>query len=283
LLAQDPKHRVPLGWEVIYPCPPPEAERYSDDSRIQKAAKRYAQVAKLSPNLQTIHPVGARLPEECSTITAREFRSRNYDYVFDIPSYHHWYVRSPQVDVYRAHRRYLQHLQFRMKKQRWLLKAPQHLSFVRDLFEVYPDAEIIFTHRDPTEIMPSMASLIYHMRVLTQRSVDRTRVGREQVERWAWAIERCMADRASMPVKAPQMIDLNFSELVANPMESVEKIYAHFGWPIDDAIRARMREFISRNPRHKRGVHQYSLDMFGLDAEEVRERFASYCVSVAKC
>ncbi|MFZ1862612.1 MAG: sulfotransferase [Polyangiales bacterium] len=276
LLARDPKHRVPLGWEVIYPCPPPESESYLTDPRIDKAKQRYAQVQKLSPNLQAIHPVGAQLPEECSTITAREFQSRNYDYVFDIPSYHQWYVNRPQVDIYEAHRRYLQHLQFRAKKERWLLKAPQHLPFIRDLYQVYPDAEIIFTHRDPTEIMPSMASLIYHMRFLTRRSVDRARIGREQVERWSWALDQCEEARAAMPHKAPQMADLRFSELIRSPMTVVEQLYAHFGWPIDDEIRARMRGFLSQNPRNKHGIHKYSLEMFQLSATEVKDRFASY-------
>ena len=276
LLAQDPKHRVPLGWEVIYPCPPPETETYLTDPRIEKARQRYAQVEKLSPRLQAIHPVGPQLPEECSTITAREFQSRNYDYVFDIPSYHDWYVNRPQVDVYQAHRRYLQHLQFRAKRERWLLKAPQHLPFIGDLFRVYPDAEVIFTHRDPVEIIPSMASLILHMRFLTQRNVDFGRIGREQVERWGWALDRCLAARDAMPDKAPQMVDLRFSELMGDPLGAVERLYEHFGWSIDDEVRARMRSFISQNPRDKHGVHRYSLEMFQLDAAEVNDRFASY-------
>ena len=276
LLAQDPKHRVPLGWEVIYPCPPPETETYLSDPRIEKARARYAQVDKLAPNLRAIHPIGAQLPEECSTITAREFQSRNYDYVFDVPSYYHWYVNRSQVDVYQAHRRYLQHLQFRVKRDRWLLKAPQHLPFIADLFRVYPNAELIFTHRDPTAVMPSMSSLVYQMRFLTQRSVDTARLGREQVDRWGWALDRCLAARDAMPDKAQQIVDLRFNDFMQDPLAAVEGIYERFGWPIDDDIRHRMKTFLDNNPRNRHGTHRYTLEMFDLSTDKVNERMGSY-------
>ena len=276
LLAQDLKHRVPLGWEVIYPCPPPETETYLSDPRIEKARARYAQVDKLAPNLRAIHPIGSQLPEECSTITAREFQSRNYDYVFDVPSYYHWYVNRSQVDVYEAHRRYLQHLQFRAKGERWLLKAPQHLPFIADLFRVYPNAEVIFTHRAPTAVMPSMSSLIYQMRFLTQRSANPARVGREQLDRWGWALDRCLAARDEMPDKARQIVDLRFNDFMQDPLAAVEGIYERFGWPIDDDVRGRMKTFLENNPRDKHGAHRYTLDMFDLSLHDVNERMASY-------
>ena len=276
LLAQDPRHRVPLGWEVLYPCPPPEVETYLSDPRIEKARTRYGQVDKLAPELRSIHPVGTQLPEECSTMTAREFQSRNYDYVFDVPSYYDWYVNRSQVDAYQAHRRYLQHLQFRVKRDRWLLKAPQHLPFIADLFRVYPNAELIFTHRAPTAVMPSMSSLVYQMRFLTQRSVDLSRLGREQLDRWGWALDRCLAARDEMPDKAHQIADLRFNDFMKDPLAAVEGIYQRFGWPIDDDVRHRMKTFLENNPRGKHGTHQYTLEMFDLSPDQVKERTASY-------
>ena len=276
LLAQDPRHRVPLGWEVLYPCPPPEVETYLSDPRIEKARTRYGQVDKLAPELRSIHPVGTQLPEECSTMTAREFQSRNYDYVFDVPSYYDWYVNRSQVDAYQAHRRYLQHLQFRVKRDRWLLKAPQHLPFIADLFRVYPNAELIFTHRAPTAVMPSMSSLVYQMRFLTQRSVDLSRLGREQLDRWGWALDRCLAARDEMPDKAHQIADLRFNDFMKDPLAAVEGIYQRFGWPIDDDVRHRMKTFLDNNPRDKHGTHQYTLEMFDLSPDQVKERTASY-------
>jgi len=276
LLAQDPNHRVPLGWEVVFPVPPPEPESYAIDPRIEKAKKRFAQTDKIVPSLQMIHPVDALLPEECSTITAREFQSRNYSYVFDIPSYYNWYVNRSQVDVYAAHRRYLQHLQFRFKSTRWLLKAPQHLPFIGDLFRVYGDAQVLQTHRNPIEVIPSMASLIYHMRIATRETVDPAKIGQEKLERWGNAMDRALATRDAMPEKREQIYDVQFSELMRDPLGEIERIYAHFDWKLEEDVKKRMHAFHQDNPRDKRGTHRYTLEMFHLRPEQVEDRFARY-------
>jgi hypothetical protein len=157
-----------------------------------------------------------------------------------------------------------------------LLKAPQHLPFIADLFRVYPNAEVIFTHRAPTAVMPSMSSLIYQMRFLTQRSANPARVGREQLDRWGWALDRCLAARDKMPDKAPQIADLKFDDFMQDPLAAVERIYERFGWPIDAGVRDRMKAFLEENPRGKHGTHRYTLEMFHLSPDEVNERMASY-------
>ncbi len=276
LLSQDPSRRVPLSWEVVYPVPPPRAESYATDPRIEKTRKRFAQTDTMVPDLKAIHPVEALLPEECSTITAREFQSRNYSYVFDIPSYYHWYVNRPQVDVYEAHRRYLQHLQFHYKKDRWLLKAPQHLPFIGDIFEVYGDAQLIQTHRNPCDVIPSQASLVYHMRAVTQESVDTAAIGREKLDRWGWALDRALATRDAIPERAKQICDVRFPDLMADPLGQIEQLYDHFGWDFNADVKKRMEDFVKNNPRDKHGTHRYTLEMFSLTPEQVRQRFAHY-------
>ena len=37
-----------------------------------------------------------------------------------------------------------------------------------------------------------------------------------------------------------------------------------------------MRDFLAANPKDKHGAHRYSLEQFGLDAEEQAGRFAGY-------
>ncbi len=276
LLSQDPSRRVPLSWEVVYPVPPPQLESYATDPRIEKTRKRFAQTDALVPDLKAIHPVEALLPEECSTITSREFQSRNYSYVFDIPSYYDWYVNRPQVDVYQAHRRYLQHLQFHYKKDRWLLKAPQHLPFIGDIFKVYGDAQLIQTHRNPCDVIPSQASLVYQMRAVTQESVDTAAIGKEKLDRWSWALDRALATRDAIPERSKQIADVRFADLMSDPLGQVERLYDHFGWDFNADVKKRMEDFMKNNPRDKHGTHRYTLEMFGLTQEEVRQRFSHY-------
>ena len=276
LLSQDPSRRVPLSWEVVYPVPPPQAESYATDPRIEKTRKRFAQTDTMVPDLHAIHPIDALLPEECSTFTSREFQSRNYSYVFDIPSYYDWYVNRSQVDVYEAHRRYLQHLQLYFKKDRWLLKAPQHLPFIGDLFKVYGDAQLIQTHRNPCEVIPSMGSLVYHMRAITRETIDTAAIGQEKLDRWSWALDRALATRDAIPEKGKQISDVRFADLMSDPLGQIERLYDHFGWQCDANVTKRMEDFMKSNPRDKHGSHRYTLEMFHLTQEEVRQRFTHY-------
>jgi len=114
------------------------------------------------------------------------------------------------------------------------------------------------------------------MRFLTQRSANPARVGREQLDRWGWALDRCLAARDEMPDKARQIVDLRFNDFMQDPLAAVEGIYERFGWPIDDDVRGRMKAFLENNPRDKHGTHRYTLDMFDLSLHEVNERMASY-------
>jgi hypothetical protein len=59
---------------------------------------------------------------------------------------------------YGFHRRILQVLQHGSTPRTWLLKTPSHLMTLGPLFEAYPDAWVVQTHRDPAKTMPSTVS-----------------------------------------------------------------------------------------------------------------------------
>ena len=120
LLAQDPANRVPLSWEVEWPTPPPEPATYQRDPRIRDAEKLYRNLDRLIPHLSTIHEVGARLPQECVAINVHEFTSVFFHTMFHVPSYQGWLDRQSLLPCYRFHRSFLQHLQSRYRKRRWV-------------------------------------------------------------------------------------------------------------------------------------------------------------------
>jgi hypothetical protein len=78
---------------------------------------------------------------------------------------------------------------------RWLLKAPPHLPGLRALFAVYPDADVIVTHRDPLEVVASIASLHVVLRRTFSRAVDPLAVGPEVSRMLADDIRRGFAAR----------------------------------------------------------------------------------------
>jgi hypothetical protein len=277
LLAEDPANRAPLAWEVERPCPPPEPATSRSDPRIAAAQKQFDQLDKLEPAVAAIHEMGALLPQECVAITGHEFLSVQFHIMFDVPSYQAWIDEQSFVPAYRFHQAFLQHLQLHSEGERWVLKSPGHLSAIEDLFEVYPDACVVHTHRDPIEVMPSQASLSYTLRGLSSDSVDPRRVGQQQTELWEDHLGRAMRAREALVASKEQFFDVHFADVVKDPIAVVARIYEHFGIELHDEARSRMQAFLLGNPRGKRGAHRYSLEDFGLEGERGGQRFADYC------
>ncbi len=276
ILTQDPANRVPLTWETMYPSPPPERARYERDPRIARAALYLQGLDLLAPTFKTIHPLGARLAQECLVITSHAFLSFQFQTTHDVPSYQRWLESQDLRPAYEYHRRFLQQLQWRCPGERWVLKAPAHLFGIEALFAAYPDAGVILTHRDPLEVAASVASLTATLRGAFSDRIDPVAIGREMTERWADGLTRALRTRDAHPEWRDQFLDVHYRDLVHDPIGTVRGIYRHFGLELGDEAEARMRAFLARNPKDKHGRHRYTLEQFGLDATEERRRYAAY-------
>ena len=275
LLAQDPEHRSPLAWEVSFPCPPPETASYDHDRRIARADKQFQQLKKLAPGFDSIHPMAARLPQECVAIFAHDFKSVQFEATFDVPSYQEWLETQDMRPSYRFHREFLQHLQSRCPGERWVLKTPGHLPIIDALFAEYPDAMIVQTHRDPLEVIGSVSSLECILRGAASDAIDPHAIGRQQLALWSRQIEMGMKARREVH-RDDRFYDVQFREILADPIECVKQIYAYFALPFSEETEARMRAFLSDNSRDKHGVHRYALADFGIDAHKAAECFHAY-------
>jgi hypothetical protein len=276
LLAEDPSNRVPLSWELDDPCPPAETATYHTDPRIERTQKRFDLVDQLAPHFQAIHPVGALMPQECIVSTSSEFMSIRFEMSFDVESYDHWLLQQDMSATYQHHRRLLQHMQSGHMVDRWILKSPGHLGPIDALFETYPDAMVVQTHRDPLRVIPSVANLEYTMRQVASDDVDPVRVGRQMIHVWSTLLEQGMAARAKQPERESQILDLSMREIVRDPIACVEKIYRHFDLELSDEARKRMQHYLDNHPKDEFGVHRYSLEAFGLEEETLNDVFKSY-------
>ncbi|MEM7434369.1 MAG: sulfotransferase [Myxococcota bacterium] len=277
LFGSDPANRTPLGWETQFPNPPPSPEDFHDDPRIARARKYFGQMDKMAPNLASMHEVGAELPQECMPILAHSLLSPQASITFNAPSYQDWVDQQDATPSYRYHRHFLEHLQSKCMKDRWVLKSPVHLATLDTLLAQYPDARIVFTHRDPVKTIPSLASLVYTVRGIVTDHVDPRDVGVEQLRWWGRALDHALEVRAAHQDKESQFVDVQFEEVVADPVATMERIYRELALPWTDEAEHRMRGFLSENPRTKHGVHTYELEDFGLERDEIRARFSRYC------
>ncbi len=276
LLGQDPDTRVPQAWEVMYPSPPPTRAAYETDPRIERAARQLRWLDWLAPDFKAIHPVGARLPLECIAIMSASFRSTRFQTTYNVPSYEAWLAGEDMRPAYAFHRRFLQHLQWRAPGVRWVLKAPAHVFSFDALLDTYPDARIVHTHRDPVTSVASVASLSAVLHRAFSRRREPTQFGDEVANRWTDGLERTLELRRNGRVSAARSVDVHYQELVRDPMATVRRIYSHFQTSLTITAESRMRAFLAENPQGKHGRHEYALDTFGLDAQDLARRFKAY-------
>jgi hypothetical protein len=275
LLRRDPGNRVPLTWEARLPSPPPESATYDSDPRIAEAAVATDALNAAVPELKTMVSIGATTVTECTTFMAHEFTCDLFDPSFGIPTYRDWLWTRDFEPVYQAHRRFLQHLQWRCPRERWVLKAPTHLRTLDALFAVYPDARIVWNHRDPLLSLASVVSLRAAMLSLNVNHVDRQALAQwVTTDNWEW-LERGMDSRERLNREA-QFFDVYFDRFMADPFETISGIYAQFGMDLSPRALDAMRLHLAENPREKHGPHQYRFDDCGLDPAEERRRYARY-------
>ncbi|MEA3412774.1 MAG: sulfotransferase [Pseudomonadota bacterium] len=276
LLAQDPAHRVPLTWEVMFPLPAPRVRDYATDPRIRKTDRMLAWLDRLAPGFRVIHPVGATLPQECIAITSYTFQSPQFHTTCATPSYQAWLSGRERCPEYAFHRHFLQHLQWRRPGDRWVLKAPSHLHTLDALLATYPDATIVQTHRDPAAVIASVSSLTEVLQGAFSLGADRAAIGREALDRWSVALERATRSRMTDPRRERRFVDVRYRDLQSEPLRVVRELYSRLDMDLTGSVERRMRHFLRDNPKDKVGRHRYTLGDFGLDAGEVNERFSGY-------
>jgi hypothetical protein len=277
LMAQDPDNRVPMTWECHRPSPPTERATFETDPRIAECEAYLAQTSgALIPEFQAIHPMGARLAQECVMLQAHDFMSIIFTHQYRVTSYQAWMESTDLSSVYATHRKQLQYMQWHCPGVRWVLKSVGHLWGLDRIFETYPDARVVMTHRDPLKLIASHASLVSMACSMGSDAVDPHEVGRRWSKSWEGAMQKGIAFRESGTVSADRFFDLHFAEFVKDPVAMARKIYTHFGLEFGEGAEARMRGFLAENPQGKHGVHTYRLDQFGLDPEAERERFRFY-------
>jgi hypothetical protein len=272
LLAQDlDNSHAPATWEVMFPSPPPS---FGEKRRIKRAERRLACFDLLAPEFRKIHPMSACFPQECIVIMSHSFMSDQFCAMYDVPTYQTWLLGQDMEPAYKFHRQFLQHLQFGRPAQRFVLKAPAHLLSMETLFETYPYALVVQTHREPLEVLPSAASLTTVLRSIFSDAVDPAAIGLEMTNYWDDALEKLLDARDGLHSLA--FFDVDYSDLVHDPIAVVRRIYSRIGNELSSVTELRMRTFLQSHSPARHGRHSYSLAEFGMNPAHLSDRFNSY-------
>lgn len=275
LLSSDPGSRWLHVAEVMSPCPAPKQERWESDPRIEQAKNLLKFQDSLAPNYSTALAIDANRPAECSRLFEYGFIGHQFDFRANVKTYSQWLDRQDLVDAYQYYRQQLQYLSWRWSGSHWLFKAPAHLFAMDALLKVFPDACIVHIHRDPIKAVPSCCSLSAMGRGRFSDRVELTEIGSHWLNLLSRGVERTMQARAG--ASEDRFFDVNYVDLIKNPIETVRQIYHYFGYTYSDRMEEDVKKWMQANPQHKYGVHRYTLEQFGLTTDQIERKFAKYC------
>ncbi len=278
LLVQDPDNRAPRVWEVMFPLPAPGARQSCLDRRVRRAAASLWWFRRLAPGADSVHPIRAHTPQECVAIHSYTFLSEEFIATGHVPAYESFLHAADLGPAYAWQKRFLQHLQSRRPTQRWVLKSPDHVFGLEALFAVFPDAVVLQTHRNPMDVLKSSVRLVEVLHGLFGRPRNRRQLSFHEARFLAEAMERLIQFREAHPELSGRFYDVKYTELVADPLATVRRVYQHLDIPLSQTAAAAMRRFVSvrsRYPKPRTGPTPADLE---IATQAEAWRFQHYCL-----
>lgn len=279
LIASDRRfHSLPL-WESYEPVPLPGESTLPDgtDPRYQRCAEAWAGLQQMAPLLAAMHPMEPDHIHEELELMGPDFASYNFEWLAFSPRWRDHYYATDQAPHYRYMKDVLKLLQWRRggAPRRWVLKCPQHLEQLPVLREVFPDATVVITHRDPVAVVQSALTMVAYGQRMNVRRIDAPALAEYWIGRVEHLIRACVADRGTVPESAS--FDSYFHEFMADEMGTIAAIYERAGLELTPAARADLEAYSRDHPRGKEGRVIYDLQRdFGIDPAEVARRYRFY-------
>jgi len=282
LLAADSSNRTLRVWELASPVPRGYSPPRGDDPRPAAVARGLAvhRALLLSAagrrTLRATHSSEAGDPEECIRLLNNSLMCEAFGLGARADRYMLWLRTQDWTPSFRYHRKQIQILTAARSARRLILKHPGYLGYLDDLLQVYPNARVLWLHRDPVEMLASCCNLCAVTRAIRTDSVDLKHIGLSVVNSTLWRIERGMRARER---QAPdRFLDVRYRDLVRDPMAAAARIYEWLGFPLTAEVKENFGAYLHGNQRERsRYRHQYTLETFGLDAASLRPKFREYC------
>lgn len=280
LLAADRRFAHLRSFETISPVPRPGFEEVmagrARDFR-PKLASRIMKVARLAnPRTLSIHPTGPYEPEEELGLLVASMWGMKHEAQWTVPTYGRWCEGEDATPAYRHMADLLRLIGWSQQESSlrpWILKTPQHMLDLPALLKVFPDARLIFTHRNPCDVVASAASLAWNQTIIYSDRADPAAVGQEWLRKTELMTRRMMEARKAI---APErMIDVLYDDMDRDWRGTMARVYRFLGLDMQPALPG-MERYIERSRALKRRPHRYSLAEFALRECEVSERLALY-------
>jgi hypothetical protein len=279
LLAADTRfHALPL-WESYEPVPLPGERALADgtDPRYARCAQAWEGMRTVTPLLAAMHPMEPDHIHEDLELMGPDFASYNFEWLSMSPRWRDHYLGTDQTSHYAYLRRVLQLLQWQRGQggKRWVLKCPQHLEQLPALLKVFPDATLVFTHRDPVAVLQSTVTMEAYIQRIQRPKVEMLWLRDYWTARIEHLLRACVRDRES--VAEACSVDCPFDVFMREPWRVLTEVYSKAQLPLTAAARAALEAYLAAHPRGKAGQVRYNLKRdFDLEPAQARERFRFY-------
>jgi hypothetical protein len=244
---------------------------------MQKAAVRLWWFRRITPRADSICPLRASGAHECVTIHSYTLLSHEFVIMFRVPSYRAFLNAADLRPAYEWQKEFLQWLQARGCSKRWVLKSPDHVFGLEALFQVFPDALVIQTHRDPLEVLQSCIRMVDGLQRTFARREEIHQIAAREALALAEGMERITQFRENHPELAERFVDVHYRELVSEPLAAIQRVYAQLELPLDSVTTRRIRSLACSRSRYRQGAPP-TLRQLGLEPQAERLRFRNYCL-----
>lgn len=273
LLACDPARRSPLEWEIDEPVPPATTATLKTDPRVLAKLEAHAALLAAHPEVGQIYRSSPIYPHECVWYLAHDFKTLMIESKGKLPGYKDFIFGADMTSAYAYHRKFLQVLQHHAPGT-WNLKMPSHALHLEYLIKEYPDAKLIWTHRDPITATGSLCSIISMSHRMFLGKVDTEWLAEDYPWQAMEHAERIMDFRDKHG--EDRVIDVHYDQLMNDPMNTMKRLYADLGDDWTPAAEAGIQGWLDDNPQNKFGKHEYKLAQYGLSLEKLEPMFERY-------
>jgi hypothetical protein len=272
MLDADPANRSLLRWEAYNGVPPAAPGALRSDPRCLAEVAKDEMMQQAAPKVAAAHFEPGDGPTECVHLLAQDFRSLMLAVTTTVPTYHDWLLVTDMTSAFEHRKRVLQILQS-TNPGRWVLKMPSDSLFIRQIFKTFPDAKVIWAHRDPYAAVGSSFGMRGGSRPMFEIDEGRDYMRERFPLQLALHASRALEFSRERP---EDVYHLYYEDLVADPMAQIKKIYGWLGDDWSDAAEGGMGAWLQDNPQNKRGKHTYSLAEWGLSKKDLEPYFSDY-------
>jgi hypothetical protein len=174
----------------------------------------------VAKRLRAIHDCRLDQPEEESIVLDMCFSSQLTEAMFHVPTYSHYIENQSPLHMYYFLKQILQVRQaFSSKGLPWILKSPNHLEWMNELVQVFPDARFLHPRRLLSTCLLSTISASCHARRMCSDHVDIREVGHHWLKKFRHLIHKVTYEKRkfSFPIWEVDYEDLSHQvEILTN-------------------------------------------------------------------